>query len=99
MIRRTARWQTTVDERLLERLRDAGETTIPLLATALDVPTGILRDRLRMLAQVELVDVERHDGGREWYDLSYWGKLYLEGDYDVELYPRPNPDAGFRMRV
>lgn len=98
MIRRTARWQTTIDERLLEHLRDAGETTVAMLGSRLDLPRGILRDRLRMCAQVELVAVERVDG-EDWYDLTYWGQLYLQGEYDVRLYPQPDPDAGYRMRV
>ncbi|PSP38295.1 winged helix-turn-helix domain-containing protein [Halobacteriales archaeon QH_7_65_31] len=99
MIRRTARWQTTLDERLLEYLCDEGETNVRLLAMAFEVGTGILRDRLRMLAQAGLVAVEVFDEGDNWYELTYWGEVYLEGEYDPGLYPRPNPDAGYRMRI
>lgn len=97
-IRLTARWQTTLDERILERLRDAGETNVPLLCAHLDAPSGIVRDRLRMLAQVELVLVDRITHGYDWYEISYWGRRYLEGEYDVHLHPRPNPITGYRIR-
>lgn len=98
-VRLTARWQTTLDERLLERLRDAGETNVPLLSTHLNVPRGMIRDRLRMLAQVELVEVDRVPHGYDWYEISYWGLLYLDGEYDPSLYPRPNPDTAHTVIV
>lgn len=96
-VRLTARWQTKLDERILERLRDAGETKPDLLACELAVGEGLVQDRLRLLAQVELVDVERKES--TWYELSYWGQLYLDGEYDVELHPRPNRRTGHRSVV
>lgn len=95
--RQTALWQTTLDERLLEYLRDKGETNVRLLEITFDVGTGILRDRLRMLAQVGLVAVDSVEGGYDWYELTQWGLLYLDGEYDPGNYRKPNPDAGYRM--
>lgn len=98
-IRLTALWQTTLDERILERLRDVGETNVSLMAAHLDIGSGLIRDRLRLLAQAELVEVERVTYGYDWYELSTWGNLYLEGEYDVYLHPRPNPQLNHRMVV
>lgn len=97
MSRQTISRSVALEERLLEYLRNKGETNVRLLEFTFDVGTGILRDRLRMLAQVGLVAVDSVEGGYDWYELTQWGLLYLEGEYDHGNYPRPNPDAGYRM--
>lgn len=75
------------DERLLERLDEEGWATARSLATALDLPRGVTRDRLRMLADAGLVAFATSD--RDLVHLTTSGALYLEGERDQALYPHP----------
>lgn len=85
---------TLMDDRLLEQLHDDEDATAGQLATATGAPIETVHDRLRLLAQVELVDAER-EGDTWWWDLTIWGVRYLEGAVDVEKRPRPDPRGGF----
>jgi hypothetical protein len=86
-VRRMAQWMVTSDERLLERLEEEGWSTPRSLARAVDQPTGITRDRLRLLADAGLVAFATND-----YDLVHLttsGALYLEGERDQAEHPHP----------
>lgn len=77
----------TPDERLLERLEEEGWSTPRSLARAVGEPTGVTRDRLRLLADAGLVAFATGD-----YDLVHLttsGALYLEGERDQAKHPHP----------
>jgi hypothetical protein len=90
-MRRTARWQRTLDERILEHLYEESWSTPGCMETepAIDATKAQIRDRCRILADAGLVAVHRDDG---WYvELTTLGQQYLEGEADLGLYPRPRP--------
>ena len=88
-IRKTARWQQSVDDRILEYLRDETWSTPEYLA---DVP-GIhanedtVAKRCRILAEVNLLEYVIED--MKLVELTTRGEQYLEGKVDVELLPEP----------
>ncbi len=88
-IRKTARWQQCIDDRILEHLRDENHST----ATQMSIMDGIhatenqIQERCRVLADADLVYflTDRQD----MVGLTTMGEQYLNGEVDVELYPRP----------
>jgi hypothetical protein len=81
------------DERLLERLEEEGWSTVRSLGRALDLPMGVTRDRVRRLADAELVAFMTEDC--ELVHLTADGARYLAGDRDQALHPHPHPlDVG-----
>jgi hypothetical protein len=81
------------DERLMERLEEEGWATARSLGRALDLPMGVTRDRLRRLADAELVAFMTEDC--ELVHLTADGARYLAGDRDQALHPHPHPlDVG-----
>lgn len=75
------------DDRLLERLDEEGWSTARSLSTAVGVPAGVARDRLRLLADAGLVAFATND-----YDLVHLttsGALYLEGERNQALHSHP----------
>lgn len=52
-----------------------------------ELSRGRIRERLQMLAGAGLVAREH----RDVYQITRWGKLYLEGEVDAENQPRPRP--------
>jgi hypothetical protein len=89
MIRRSARWQGRLDERVLEVLADEPWSTPGILAceVPLDATEGQIRDRCKVLADAELLALDLEDGWR--VELTGLGKRYLEGETDMRLYRRP----------
>jgi hypothetical protein len=89
MIRRSARWQERLDERILEVLADEPWSTPELLAVEvpIDVTEGQVRDRCKVLADADLLALDLEDGWR--VELTGLGKRYLEGETDMRLYRRP----------
>ena len=88
-LRKTARWQQTLDERILEHLADEPWSTpeLMVLVDGIDATTTQIRDRCRVLADADLVAIHLN---REWIvELTTLGGLYLQGEADIELYPRP----------
>jgi hypothetical protein len=87
MVRGMAAWMLACDERLMERLNEEGWSTAPPLATAVGLPTGMVRDRLRMLADAGLVAFATPD--LDLVHLTTSGALYLEGERDQVVHPHP----------
>lgn len=95
-IRRSAGWQRRLDERILERLDDEPWSIPAVLAIELpiEVTTAQVRERCLLLADVGLVAVDPEDA---WtVELTTTGRLYLQGEADVGLYPPPRPPAVLR---
>jgi hypothetical protein len=88
-IRKTARWQRTLDERILEHLADEPWSTPELmeLVEGIDATSAQIRDRCRVLADADLVAIYEDEGWNT--ELTTLGELYLKGEADIELYPRP----------
>lgn len=88
-VRRTARWQTSLDDRILEYLRDEPWATPGEMVQfdAIDATRVQVRERCRVLADAELVAF--HQEGSEIVELTTWGKQYLRGNADVELHQTP----------
>jgi hypothetical protein len=88
-IRKTAKWQQTVDERILEHLNDEPWTTPELmeLVEGIDATAVQIRDRCRVLADADLVGIYKNEGWN--VELTTLGLLYLKGEADINLYPRP----------
>lgn len=85
-IRRNAWWQQRLDERIL----DDESWSIPevmVLELPIETTENHVKDRCRVLADADFVDVEMSES---WMvQLTGEGKRYLEGEYDVDLYPAP----------
>jgi hypothetical protein len=89
-IRRTADWQESIDDRILEHLAEEPWSTTHHMASlpAIHATEKQVRDRCCRLADVDLVswiDEENLD----MIELTTEGKLYLDGELDVKLYPAP----------
>jgi len=95
-MRRTGPWQRDPDDRILEFLRESPTpATVSEVAAAIPGRTAEARrrfiaNRLRVLAQADYVEPEEPDRTR--YDLTVWGRLYLEGEVAADLLV-PEPDA------
>ena len=97
-IRRTATWQRTLDERILEALRDDGPASIRYLAAKRSIfaTAAQVRARCRLLASVDLV--EPHTRDWELFELTGDGRRYLEGELDVSLRWLPHPRGAAPVR-
>jgi len=87
MVRGMAAWMLACDERILERLNAEGWSTARELATACEIPTGVTRDRLRMLADAGLVAFATDD--LDLVHLTTSGAQYLSGARDQQVHPHP----------
>ncbi|SDJ62868.1 hypothetical protein SAMN05216226_10691 [Halovenus aranensis] len=88
-IRRTAQWQWSLDDRILEHLRDESFSTAARMA---DLPNihateAQVQERCEVLADADLVTFATID--MDFVELTTWGKQYLEGELDVEDHPKP----------
>jgi hypothetical protein len=91
MVRKSAPWMCTLDERILEYLRR------DLLGTAdwisgemkMNASERRVRERLGMLADAGLVAPLTEDG--DLWVLTMTGIEYLDGELDAENQPRPSP--------
>jgi len=88
-VRKTARWQQTLDERILEHLSEEPWSTPDLmeLVEGIDATPAQLRDRCRVLADADLVAIYEQDSWN--VEITTLGELYLNGETDIELYPPP----------
>ncbi len=87
--RRTARWQQALDERILEHLSEESWSTPSTMTVepSIHATENQIRERCKVLADAELLAIEPDSG---WMvQLTTEGQLYLDGELDVELYPRP----------
>lgn len=87
--RRSALWQIEPDDRLLERLRGLGWTHPRTLARMPSVWLTYrqVKDRLRMLADAELV--APMDDDWDQFHITKQGIEYLDGDRPQSLHPHP----------
>ena len=88
-IRKTARWQQSIDDRILEHLRDESWSSAGIMSkkSGIHATEAQVRERCRVLADVDLVAFLTDD--MDLVELTTTGKQYLDGEVDVELYPRP----------
>ena len=88
-IRKTARWQRCLDDRILEQLRDQSVSTAKQIAIrdGIDATESQVQDRCKVLADADLVAFLTEDC--DFVELTTEGEQYLEGEVDVELYPYP----------
>jgi hypothetical protein len=88
-IRRTARWQECIDDRILEYLAEEGYATAREIAKEKGIhATAVqVQERCRLLADVDLVEFLTSE--EEIVEITMRGKEYLNGEVDVNLYPRP----------
>jgi len=101
----TQPWMQLVDERILEYLRDAGDS-FPFeisLSIAQTASTDRISERCWVLANAELVDASDHRIGHDRYatkfGISERGVHYLEGVVSAELIrplPAPRPPHATR---
>lgn len=88
-IRKTARWQQCIDDRILEHLRDESWSSASRIALqdGIHATEAQVHDRYRVLADADLVAFLSED--QDYIELTTEGIQYLKGEIDVELYPRP----------
>jgi len=88
-IRKTARWQQCIDDRILEHLRDDSWSTANQIALqdGIHATEAQVQERCRVLADADLVAFLTED--QDLVELTTEGEQYLKGEVDVELYPRP----------
>lgn len=55
----------------------------------MDASENRIRERCRLLADADLI-APIHS---EMYELTTWGRLYLDGEVDARHQPRPRPSA------
>jgi hypothetical protein len=90
-IRLNAPWQDRLDERILELLDDESWSTPSIMEIELpiDATEAQIKERCMVMADAELIAIEPRDNWR--CELETRGKLYLECEIDVDLYPSPRP--------
>jgi hypothetical protein len=88
-IRKTARWQKCIDDRILEHLRDDSWSTASQMAFrgGIHATETQVQERCRVLADADLVGFLTED--QDLVELTTKGEQYLDGEVDVELYPYP----------
>ncbi|KAA9408444.1 hypothetical protein EGO51_01080 [Haloarcula hispanica] len=88
-IRKTARWQRSIDDRILEHLQDDSVSTAKQMAIRdnIHATEAQVQDRCRVLADADLVAFLTED--QDFVELTTEGEQYLKGEIDVELYPYP----------
>jgi hypothetical protein len=88
-IRKTARWQWSLDDRILEHLRDDSVSTAKQIAIrdGIHATESQVQDRCKVLADADLVAFVTEDC--DLVELTTEGEQYLDGEIDVELYPYP----------
>ena len=88
-VRLTAGWQQTLDDRIIEHLDDESWSTPGYMemVPGIDATKAQIRDRCRVLADAGLVALQQEEGC--YVELTTLGELYLDGEADIDLYPRP----------
>jgi hypothetical protein len=95
-VRRAADWQRSVDDRILEHLAEEPWSS-PRHMTSLPsvhATEAQVRDRCCRLADVGLV-AWIDDETLDLIELTTEGRLYLDGELDVDLYPDPRPSREY----
>lgn len=88
-IRRNARWQQKLDERILECLEEELYSYPSVLTTEpqISAKEGTVRDRCKALADAGLIHIDIEQGWR--LEICGEGERYLRGETDVEMFPYP----------
>lgn len=88
-IRKTARWQQCIDDRILEKLRDESVSTPRQIAEhdRIHATEAQVVERCRVLADADLIAFLTED--QDFVEITTEGQQYLKGEIDVELYPYP----------
>lgn len=89
-IRRTAVWQESLDDRILEHLDEEPWSSPRHISSlpGIHATENQVRDRCCRLADVELVSwVDEQN--LNLLEITTEGSLYLEGKVDLKLYPNP----------
>jgi hypothetical protein len=95
-MRKTAKWQQRVDERILEHLRESGVSSPSLMASRpeLHASRRRIRERCLVLAHARmiapLVDLGSYSVDTDHFVLTRLGVEYLDGELDAR-YHRPPP--------
>jgi hypothetical protein len=94
-MRKTARWQKRLDDRILEYLRDESLGTAKQIARCQGVHAteNQAQERLQVLADANLLGFITRDC--DYAELDTRGRLYLEGEIDVELGQDPRHPRAF----
>ena len=89
-VRRAAKWQESVDDRILEHLSEEPWSSARHMATlpSIHATEAQVKDRCCRLADVGLV-AWFDDNALDLVELTTEGQLYLDGELDVDLYPNP----------
>jgi len=89
-MRKPAEWMCSLDERILEYLNDEPWTMPHVLEheLSMDASEKRIRERCQLLADADLIEPIHS----EMYELTTWGRLYLEGEVDARNQPRPRPE-------
>lgn len=91
MQRASGSWMVLTDDRILEQLRNCGQSQSAWqIATDLDSRGGFIRQRCRTLTHAGFLHREERDGLATHYELTVWGILYLEGQINAE-HRTPHP--------
>jgi len=83
-----------LDERILEHLREEDWSTPSVMASCPEfgASQGRIDERCRMLAYAGFVYAFHAD----MYELTTWGRLYLDGELDAHHQPTPSVDRVLR---
>lgn len=95
---------TALDDRILEHLRDEDWATPATMAADLrfDASRDRLDERCRVLSHAGLIEPWMDTADADTFELTRWGKLYLDGEVDADLrrpLPRPRPPDKVRPRA
>ena len=82
------------DERILEFLDDVGWATPHIMARerGFDATEGRIGDRCERLVYAGFI-TPLH---RKTYEITQWGRLYLQGEIDAEHQPTPTKERALR---
>ncbi|WP_225334923.1 hypothetical protein [Halomicrobium urmianum] len=92
--RKSAYWMMQVDERILDYLDQEDWATPRMMARdrCFSVSEGFIWERCQMLRYVGFIA----QFGRDMYELTNDGKLYLQGEIDAQHRPTPTVDRVLR---
>lgn len=77
-----------LDDRILEHLQEESWSSVSVMdsRTEFRASKARIRERCEMLAGADLIAPIHHD----MYEITNWGKLYLEGEIDAANQPSPS---------
>ncbi|RDZ34492.1 repressor phrH2 [Haloferax sp. Atlit-47N] len=102
-MRKSGTWQCALDDRILEVLRTEGLSPPELISREItaNVSPRRVRERCRVLAHAGLASPIVDEENAEFFEITGWGELYLDGKVNASLMqplPRPRPPDKVRPR-